>query len=156
MRARFAAHLLCAAAVAGCGGPGVVVVTADHYRALGDTVLTILDSVSAIHSDQPDMGILARLHPATDSILYVEGVVVETFTGDSLHRRVEALHRPVRSMSQRFSERRVTLLDPNNAVITAVEDVNWVDANGPHQFHGLMSIVVSRRGRHWVIRAYRG
>jgi len=117
---------------------------------------TLFDSLSAIHRDHPDTGLLRRLHPAGDTILFVEGNLVESLTGDSLFRRVEALHVPVRTMKQEFSARTVQLLDEANAVLTASERVEWTDATGPHQYAGLLTLVVSRRGPGWVIRAYRG
>ena len=48
--------------------------------------------------------ILRRLHPPADTIQFVEGSLIETLTGDSLFRRVLALHGP--------------------------EQVDWVDATG--------------------------
>ena len=120
------------------------------------TLATLFDSLSAIHRDHPDTGLLRRLHPAGDTILFVEGAVVEALTGDSLFRRVLALHVPVRTMKQEFSARTVQLLDEANAVLTASERVEWTDTAGPHQYSGLLTLVVSRRGPGWVIRAYRG
>ncbi len=120
------------------------------------TLLTLFDSLSAIHRDHPDTGLLRRLHPPADPIHFVEGGVVETLTGDSLFRRVVALHVPVRTMKQEFSARTVQLLDQANAILTASERVEWTDAAGPHQYAGLLTLVVSRRGPGWVIRAYRG
>jgi hypothetical protein len=127
-----------------------------HRRALIDTVSTIFDSLTAIHRDQPDTGVLRRLHPPGDTIHFVEGALIETFTGDSLFRRVRALHVPVRAMSQRFTDRTGFLLDANHAVLTAVEKVDWVDTTGTHRYSGLLTITVSRRGPRWVIRTYRG
>lgn len=117
---------------------------------------TLFDSVSAIHRDHPDTGMLRRLHPPGDTLLFVEGSTVELLTGDSLFRRVQALHVPVRTMTQRFTDRSVHLLDESNAVLTASERVDWTDAEGPHVYAGLLMLVVSRRGPGWVIRAYRG
>jgi hypothetical protein len=59
-------------------------------------------------------------------------------------------------MSQRFSQRTSQILDRNHALLTATEDVDWVDTAGSHQYSGLLTIAVSRRGRGWIIRAYRG
>ena len=59
-------------------------------------------------------------------------------------------------MKQEFSARTVQVLDGANAVLTASERVEWTDAAGPHQYAGLLTLVVSRRGPGWVIRAYRG
>lgn len=117
---------------------------------------TLFDSVSVIHQDHPDTGMLRRLHPPGDTVLFVEGSTVELLTGDSLFRRVQALHVPVRTMTQRFTARSVHLVDESNAVLTASERVEWTDAAGPHLYAGLLTLVVSRRGPGWVIRAYRG
>jgi hypothetical protein len=125
-------------------------------HALIDTVLTIFDSLAAIHRDHPDTAILRRLHPPTDTIQFVEGSLIEALTGDSLFRRVRALHIPVRAMQQRFTDRTAQLLDANHAVLTAAEQVEWVDTKGAHQYSGLLTITVSRRGDRWVVRSYRG
>jgi hypothetical protein len=127
-----------------------------HRRALADTVMTIFDSLAAIHRDHPDTGILRRLHAPADTIQFVEGSLIETFTGDSLFRRVLALHVPVRTMNQRFTNRTAYLLDANHAVLTAAETVDWVDSGGGHQYSGVLTITVSRRGDRWVVRSYRG
>lgn len=127
----------------------------DHH-ALADTLSTLFDSLAAIHRDHPDTGLLRRLHPAADTIQFVEGSLVEAFTGDSLFRRVVALHGPVRTMTQRFSSRAVQLLDADHAVLTAAEHVDWEDVAGTHQYSGLLTITASRRGPRWVIRTYRG
>lgn len=146
----------CLIATAGCSNPEAGALSSDHRRALADTVATLFDSLSAIHRDQPDTGLLRRLHPPADSILFIEGPKSEVFTGDSLFRRVLAAHRPVRAMTQRFSQRISQILDGNHAVLSAAEDVDWVDTAGAHQYSGLLTIAVSRRGRSWIIRAYRG
>jgi len=127
-----------------------------HRRALMDTLTTLFDSLGAIHRDHPDTGVLRRLHPPADTIQFVEGSLIETFTGDSLFRRVLTLHGPVRAMTQRFSSRTGYLLDANHAVLTAVEKVDWVDTTGAHQYTGLLTITASRRGHGWMIRTYRG
>lgn len=127
-----------------------------HRQALLDTLATMFDSLAAIHRDHPDTAVLRRLHPPPDTIQFVEGALIESFTGDSLFRRVVALHGPVRAMSQRFTERTGHLLDANHAVLTAVEKVDWVDTRGAHQYSGLLTITVSRRGPRWVVRTYRG
>jgi hypothetical protein len=121
-----------------------------------DTVATIFDSLAAIHRDHPDTGIWPRLYPPVDTIQFVEGSVIESFTGDSLFRRVLALHVPVRVMNQRFTNRTGYLLDANYAVLTAVETVDWVDTGGSHQYSGVLTITVSRRGDRWVVRTNRG
>jgi hypothetical protein len=77
-------------------------------------------------------------------------------TGDSLFRRVLALHRPVHEMTQRFTERRAQVLDRNTAVLTATETVQWADTAGVHDWGGLLTLVVTRGKTGWVIRAYRG
>jgi hypothetical protein len=147
---------ICLYGTAGCSKPDAGALRQDHRRALADTVATFFDSLSAIHRDQPDTGLLRRLHPPADSLLFIEGSKSEVFTGDSLFRRVLAAHRPVRSMSQRFSQRTSQMLDGNHALLTATEHVDWVDTAGPHRYSGLLTIAVSRRGRGWIIRAYRG
>jgi hypothetical protein len=127
-----------------------------HRRALADTVTTLFDSLSAIHRGHPDTGMLRRLHPPADSIQFVEGSLIETLTGDSLFRRVVAMHVPVSAMDQRFTRRTGYLLDADHAVVTAVEKVVWTDTAGPHQYAGLLTLTASRRGPRWVIRTYRG
>lgn len=47
--------------------------TLSHRRALADTIATLFDSLAAIHRDHPDTGLLRRLHPAADTIQFVEG-----------------------------------------------------------------------------------
>jgi hypothetical protein len=140
----------------GCGDPDTGTLPPEHRRALADTVATLFDSLSAIHRDHPDTGLLRRLHPPADTIAFIEGSRSEAFSGDSLFRRVLASHRPVRAMAQRFSRRTSQILDGNHALLTATEDVDWVDTAGAHKYSGLLTIAVSRRGRGWVIRAYRG
>jgi hypothetical protein len=133
--------------------PGI---DAAHTRALVDSVLTLFDSLSAVHQGHPDTGMLRRLHPPFDTIMYVEGPSMERLTGDSLFRRVLTLHGPVHEMTQRFPTRSGLLLDADHAVLTATEQVDWVDTAGAHRYTGLLTIAVSRAGRRWVIRAYRG
>jgi len=139
-----------------CVRPGPDQLAATHRRALADSVTSLFDSLAAIHRDRPDTGLLRRLHPPADTVLFIEGSVPEAFTGDSLFRRVLANHVPVRSMTQRFSERTAHLLDSRNALITAREAVQWVDTAGPHQYAGLLTVAISRSRNGWVIRAYRG
>jgi hypothetical protein len=146
----------CLSLALACQGARTSTLDDTHARALRDTVVTIFDSLAAIHRDHPDTGILRRLHPAADTIQFVEGALIETLTGDSLFRRVLALHGPVRSMTQRFTNRTGYLLDANHAVVTAAEQVDWVDTKGPHQYAGLLTITVSRRGDRWIVRTYRG
>ena len=138
----------------GCAPTDLPPLSPSHRAALADTVLTLFDSVSAIHSAHPDTGILRRLHPPTDSLVFREGGVTEVFTGDSLFRRVLALHVPVRAMTQRFTERKALVPDVNTGIISAVEDVDWVDDRGPHRFHGVITLMVAREGGGWVVRAY--
>jgi hypothetical protein len=154
--ARRAVLALALLAATSCDRSEVAQLDPAHRRALADTVATLFDSLSAIHRDHPDTGLLRRLHPASDTILFIEGTNTEMFVGDSLFRRVLALHGPVRAMAQRFSERRVHLLDGHHAVLTASENVDWVDTAGSHRYAGLLTIAISRRGKGWVIRAYRG
>lgn len=139
-----------------CQSPGSEALTPSHRAALSDTVLTIFDSLSTIHTGHPDTVVLRRLHPPADTLLFIEGGLVEQLTGDSLFRRVLALHVPVRQMDQRFTDRRAQLLDRNTAVLTAVEAVQWADTAGSHDWHGLLTLVVSRSPSGWVIRSYRG
>jgi hypothetical protein len=139
-----------------CGDPHPEAPGLVHRRALIDTVTTLFDSLAAIHRDHPDTGVLRRLHPPADTIQFVEGSLIEAFTGDSLFRRVLTLHVAVRSMKQRFSNRTGYLLDANHAVLTAIEKVDWVDTTGAHQYVGVLTITASRRGHGWVIRTYRG
>jgi hypothetical protein len=153
---RSALLVTCLYLTAGCEDPGTGALPPSHRRALADTVATLFDSLSAIHRDRPDTGLLRRLHPPADSIAFIEGSKSEVFSGDSLFRRVLAAHVPVRAMSQRFSQRTSQILDGNHALLTATEDVDWVDTAGAHQYSGLLTIAVSRRGRGWIIRAYRG
>lgn len=135
-------------------GPTSAPLSAAHRSALADTLLTIFDSVSAIHTAHPDTGLLRRLHPPADSLVFKEGGVPEVVTGDSLFRRVLALHVPVRAMTQRFTERRGFVQDVNTGLISAIEDVDWVDTKGPHQYHGALTMVVVRQAGRWVVRAY--
>jgi len=136
--------------------PGREDLQADHRQALADTVLTLFDSLTAIHRDRPDTGLLRRLHPPSDTVLFIEGSLTEAFTGDSLFRRVLAAHVPVRTMTQRFSDRKAHLLSRRHALLTATETVDWVDTAGAHRYAGLLTLAVSRQGSGWVIRAYRG
>lgn len=145
-----------ASVTVGCGGAAPGALTPVERQALGDTVLTLFDSVSAIHSGHPDTTLLRRLHPAGDTLLFVEGELVEHFTGDSLYRRVLALHVPVRTMDQQFTERRAHVLSRTMAVLTAREVVHWADTSGAHEWRGVLTLVVERGSLGWVIRAYRG
>jgi SnoaL-like domain len=139
-----------------CSNPTPAPLTSSHRVALGDSVLALFDSLSAIHTGHPDSGLLRRLHPPADTLLFIEGGKVENLTGDSLFRRVLALHRPVSEMTQRFTERHAQLLDRNTAVLTATETVHWADTAGEHDYSGLLTLVVTRRQDSWVVRAYRG
>lgn len=143
-------------ALLACQSPTPAPLNALERQALADSVLTLFDSLSAIHSGHPDSGILRRLHPPADTLLFIEGAAVEQFTGDSLFRRVLALHVPVRAMDQRFTERRAQIIDRHTAVLTAVEAVHWVDSAGAHEWNGILTLVVVRQATGWVIRAYRG
>jgi hypothetical protein len=135
---------------------GDLPLTTSEARALADTVLTIVDSLVAVHQTHPDTALLGRLYPGADTILYVEGGTIRTFTGDSLLRRTLAAHAVVRSMSPRILERQVRLLDRQNAILSAVWDVDVVDTTGTHHpWRGPITLAVSRRGDHWVIRSHR-
>jgi hypothetical protein len=149
MRNQFFAWSL--AFAAGCGSGQAQRATAPTANILG-----LFDSLSAIHRDHPDTALLRRLHPPADTLLYVEGPKIEAMTGDSLFKRVIALHRPVKSMKQVFSSRSMTVLDSANAVLVATERVDWVDTQGAHVYEGVLTIAVSRRSNRWVIRAYHG
>lgn len=140
----------------GCTSVRTKPLTDAQRRALLDSTLTMFDSLAAIHRDHPDTAILRRLHPPADTVQFVEGTLVEMLTGDSLFRRVRALHIPVSAMKQGFASRTGTLLDVNHAVLTAAEVVDWVDDAGAHRYTGLLTITVSRRGDRWVVRSYRG
>ena len=140
----------------GCQGAETVTLDERHRLALIDTVLTIFDSLAAIHRGHPDTAVLRRLHPPTETIQFVEGPLIEALTGDSLFRRVRALHIPVSAMQQRFPERTGLLLDADHAVLTATEVVDWTDTTGAHRYSGLLTITVSRQGDRWVVRSYRG
>lgn len=153
---RCAILALLACAAAGCASSERRTLQAAHRRALADSIVTLFDSLAAIHRDRPDTTLLRRLHPPADTVLFIEGLATEVFTGDSLFRRVLAAHVPVHTMTQRFSQRRVHLLDHDHALLTATEAVEWADTAGAHQYAGLLTIAVSRRGSRWVIRAYHG
>lgn len=159
MRERLRAAVLlvtCLGGAAGCGGADERSVTDAYRRALIDSLATLFDSVSAIHRDHPDTAILRHLHPPADTLMLIEGTKVERMTGDSLFRRVLGLHGPVSAMTQRFPDRKGMLLDTDHAILTATEQVDWVDTAGAHSYAGLLTITVSRVGARWVIRAYRG
>jgi hypothetical protein len=153
-------HLAITAAVAlvaGCRPPGGQARLSPAERAaLGDSVLTFFDSLSAIHTTHPDSALLSRIHPADDTLLFVEAGRIERFTGDSLVRRVLAMHAPVTSMAQSFSQRSALLFDRHTAWVTAVESVSWTDTAGPHDYRGVLTLALVRRGGRWVIRAYHG
>ena len=127
-----------------------------HRRALADSVLTVFDSIAAIHRTQPDTALLRRLHPPGDSVQYVEGQRIETLSGDSLFRRVRALHVPVHSMTQRFFSRVALVIDVDHAVITALETVDWRDGVGAHRYEGVLTVALARGDGRWIVRAYRG
>ena len=108
---------LLACAAAGCASSERGPLQAAHRRALADSIVTLFDSLAAIHRARPDTALL---------------------------------------LTQRFSQRRVHLLDHEHALLTATEAVEWADTAGVHQYAGLLTLAVSRRGSRWVIRAYRG
>ena len=152
----YLALAVCLWLVTGCGSTMPDSLSATRRRALADSLVSLFDSLAAIHRDQPDTSMLRRLHPPADTVLFIEGSLVEAFTGDSLFRRVLAAHVPVQKMAQRFSERRAHLLDSRNALITARETVEWVDTAGTHHYAGLLTLAISRNRDRWLIRAYRG
>lgn len=121
-----------------------------------DELLSYFDSISAIHRAHPDTGLVRRLHPGADTLLSIEDTVFEQFTGDSLLRRVHTMHADVREMHQRFTERRVLRLDDRYAIIAAREAVDWIDRGGAHRWQGVLTVVLEKRARGWVIRAYHG
>ena len=41
--------------------------------ALADTVITVFDSLIAVHQPHPATALLRRLYPGADTLLYVEG-----------------------------------------------------------------------------------
>ena len=59
-------------ALSSCSAPAPAVDTA-HTRALVDSLLTLFDSLSAIHRGHPDTGVLRRLHPPSDTIITWKG-----------------------------------------------------------------------------------
>jgi hypothetical protein len=121
-----------------------------------EALLSYFDSISTIHRAHPDTGMVRRLHPAGDTVVSLEDSVFERFTGDSMLRRVQAMHVGLLDMQQRFTDRRVQRLDDRHAIIAARESVEWVDGAGKHQWHGVLSVVMERQARGWVIRAYHG
>lgn len=139
------------AVVASCSGPRESVAT----RALGDSLLTLFDSMIRIHQAVPDTAMIRRMHPPADTIMFVEGSLVHRFTGDSLLKRVAAAHEHVTSMEPTIVDREVVLLDGDHAMLTGLERVNWtVDATA-NTWEGLLTLVVARRGDRWVVRGYR-
>jgi hypothetical protein len=60
-----------------CVRPGPDQLAATHRRALADSVTSLFDSLAAIHRDRPDTGLLRRLHPPADTVLFIEGSVPE-------------------------------------------------------------------------------
>lgn len=150
--------ILLACLLLGCQAKpaSVVELTPAERAALSDTLVTLFDSLSAIHTTHPDSALLTRMHPAGDSVMFVEGGKIERFTGDSLVRRVLAMHVPVSQMNQRFTQRSAMVFDQDNALVTAAEEVNWNDSAGSHEYHGVLSLVLMRVGDRWVIRRYQG
>lgn len=119
-------------------------------------LLSYFDSISAIHSAHPDTALARRLHPGADTLLSIEDTVFEQFTGDSLFRRVVAMHHGLADMRQRFTERRVLQLGDRFAIIAARESVDWTDSGGAHQWRGVLTVALERRPQGWVIRSYHG
>jgi hypothetical protein len=148
--------LLLLAVLFACARPDEPVLSAAHQRALSDTVLTLFDSLAAIHRDHPDSALLHRLHPDADTVLFVEGGNIERLTGDSLTRRVLAAHVPVSRMVQQFDSRSARILGPDAAIATARETVHWTDTSGEHHYEGWLTLGIERAGGRWVIRGYVG
>jgi hypothetical protein len=148
--------LLLLAVLFACTRPDETALSASHQRALSDTVLTLFDSLAAIHRDHPDSALLRRLHPAADTVLFIEGGQAERMTGDSLARRVLVAHVPVSRMVQRFDSWSTRLLGPDAAIATARETVNWTDTSGEHHYEGWLTLGLERVGGRWVIRGYVG
>jgi hypothetical protein len=142
-------------AVGGDCGAGEGCAQAAVSPALRDTVASLFDSLVAIHQAIPDTALLARMHPAADTLQFVEGAMVHHFTGDSLRRRVTAAHADVSSMGPEIVDRRVLLLDSDHAVLTGTERVSWIAAGSSHHWEGLITVVAARRGARWVLRGYR-
>jgi hypothetical protein len=124
-------------------------------RALPDTLLALFDSMVTIHQAVPDTGLIRRMHPSADTIMFVEGPVVHRFTGDSLVRRVAAAHAHVSSMGPDISQREVLILSNDYAMLTGLERVSWTVGAKSNQWEGLLTLVVARHGDRWVIRGYR-
>jgi hypothetical protein len=140
----------------GCGRREEHAVTATAERALADTVATLFDSLVAIHEVRADTALLARLYPGADTLLYVEERDVRAITGDSLLRRTLHSHGAVAAMAPRAVDRRVQILDRDNAVLNAIWEVEIVDtAGGHHPWRGPLTLVATRRGDRWVIPAHR-
>jgi hypothetical protein len=124
--------------------------------ALADSLLTLGDSLLAIHQTVPDTALLARLFPPSDSLLYVEGPVIQTIRGDSLARRTMRAHGAVREMHPRASIRHVRLLGRDGAEVTLLWEVDVLDTAGVHHpWSGPITLGVARRGDRWTIRSYR-
>lgn len=144
------------AVVFGCRAAAPAPLNPGERQALADTVATLFDSLVAVHQTRPDTALLARLYPAADTVLYVEGTTTHRFTGDSLRRRVEAAHRMVHEARPLARDRQVQLLDRDHAVATALWDVVLVDtARTTHTWRGPVTVVAVRRGGRWVIRTHR-
>ena len=139
-----------------CGRPEERALTPAAGRAIADSVATLFDSLVAIHQVRADTALLSRLYPGADTLLYVEALEVRAITGDSLVRRTLHSHATVAAMAPRALERRVQLLDWDNAVLNAIWEVDVVDtAGGHHPWRGPITLVATRRGERWVIRAHR-
>lgn len=146
------AVVLCA-----CAEPREAPPLAGPNPALADTLLTLFDSLTTVHQATPDLALLARIHSATDTIMFVEGSKTHHFTGDSLVQRVAAAHVGVSSMGPSITDRSALMLGADHAILTGRELVHWTDRAGVHEFEGLITIVVVRStpGGRWVIRGYR-
>lgn len=125
-------------------------------RALRDTILTLADSLIAIHQARPDTALHARIFPLQDSLLYVEGQDIRTITGEALLLRTVNAHATVRSMSPKAIDRHVEVFGRNAAELTVRWVVDVVDTTGMHHpWEGPLTMGVIRRGNRWVVRSYR-
>jgi hypothetical protein len=149
--------LVLAGALAACGpSRGLSSATGFDDGALADSVLTLVDSLVAVHQTTPDTGLARRLFPSGDTLLYVEGSSVHSFTGDSLIRRIVHAHGAVRRVDPKVPSRHVRLLGRDGAEVTMRWVVDVVDTAGVHHpWDGPVSVGLARRGDRWIVRTYR-
>ena len=123
---------------------------------MSHSTLGLFDSLVAVHQSTPDTGLLRRLYPPRDSLLYVQGGKAFVVSGDSLLRRTLSSHTMVRAMAPAATERRALVVDRNTVVLNAIWTVDVVDTSGAHHpWQGPITLVASRAGPRWVIRAHR-